>query len=807
MSMTKEERRLKRQKRMKSQKDDDDSEKTNSQNEFTDGKTAALLMQNEDKLLEFVAGVNKVYQENLNKPAPFMTFVICGNQSTGKSTIMERFMGSVINIVQEGTGTRCPLDTTCIHDDECEEAQCDLSGTELENGGTGRNLSLKDVFERIVSHNRRLSNEDRFSTEPLRLIFRSKHVQNMRFVDTPGIIATKGQGHDNREDIKNILRSEISKPNTKLCVLLEPKEFSTNSIIDFCDDTFGGRNEWVNDATFLMTKFDKQFEDSRSGSKANKFFKEFEENSINPYLVFTPTLAKEDLPAEELYEQRQNILDTADQKEKDRFSSWNDTHQRFLQENPTDELLSDDTKNRIGFLSAKKLMREIMLNDTVERLPEVLSSLRMDLSQREEEANIISEKLKFNEAANLKIVVSELLVQINKKMLKYLDGDLTSSIKFPKKLQTLEQEIDQEEESEWSEKGLNHYSEAEDSWRDKIEAFHGEFPNEIQPNKRFLGGKQVQRALGFFSTVLIASLPDPSVLKEFVPNATGYLGDGLQHENWEGAIVEIIKTCLKEVSHPGINYLIKHIGNIFRRLFLVALDDIKKGERHSKTFKLLPDSIENYLVKDFDEMLWKLMEKASEQTHSSMEPMYSTVNPNLPTFISNRMQEDDEKDLYEMKDGNFVKRPKSAETEEIGMVEMFQNRMKAVVSGSGDAAKDVLKRDHESRAKKKKSFLPDMRTSMITDDETDIIIRRSFEYIVGLMEFNLINLQFMINHFLVIGFKSQLDYYPSRIINEAPWDNLVTQDTRLSTRLSELNSQIDVLKKSLQDVGRMQRDV
>jgi hypothetical protein len=52
-----------------------------------------------------------------------------------------------------------------------------------------------------------------------------------------------------------------------------------------------------------MTKFYIQFEDSRSGSKANKFVKgQFdEETGILPHLVFTPTLPKEDLPAEESY--------------------------------------------------------------------------------------------------------------------------------------------------------------------------------------------------------------------------------------------------------------------------------------------------------------------------------------------------------------------------------------------------------------------------------------------------------------------------------------------------------------------------
>ena len=65
-------------------------------------------------------------------------------------------------------------------------------------------------------------------------------------------------------------------------------------------------------------------------------------------------------------------------------------------------------------------MREIMLKDTIERLPEVLLSLRKDLSEREAEAKKIAQKLQFNEVANLKTVVGQLLVQINKKMLKYL---------------------------------------------------------------------------------------------------------------------------------------------------------------------------------------------------------------------------------------------------------------------------------------------------------------------------------------------------------------------------------------------------
>ena len=67
-----------------------DSNETPSQSRdrtiTSDEKLSKLLLKNEDDLLKFVAGVNKVYEEKLRQPAPFMTFVICGMQSSGKST-------------------------------------------------------------------------------------------------------------------------------------------------------------------------------------------------------------------------------------------------------------------------------------------------------------------------------------------------------------------------------------------------------------------------------------------------------------------------------------------------------------------------------------------------------------------------------------------------------------------------------------------------------------------------------------------------------------------------------------------------
>ena len=275
--------------------------------------------------------------------------------------------------------------------------------------------------------------------------------------------------------------------------------------------------------------------------------------------------------------------------ETSRFDSWRQGHHSFCLEHGEDEEdLNEHTRKRIGFVTAKKVMRQVLLEDTVCRLPEVLNELRKDLEACEKEEMLLSEKRRFSDPTELRDITRQLSLALEAKLLAYLDGDLESTMKFPHALQTLHDEIDDEEESDWARKDLNFHSEKENTWRDRISNFEGYYPEEVQPENRFFGGKQYQRAIEFFRAVMLDSLPDPYQLRDKVSNCTGYLAGGLQRENWERAMVQITKVCIKDVSHPGINYLIKHVGSIFRRLMGLALEDIKHGEEFSAVFKLLP---------------------------------------------------------------------------------------------------------------------------------------------------------------------------------------------------------------------------
>ena len=355
-------------------------------------------------------------------------------------------------------------------------------------------------------------------------------------------------------------------------------------------------------------------------------------------------------------------------------------------------------------------------------------------------------------------------------------------------MQTLEDEIVDEDESEWSVKDLNEYTEGENIWRNRI--FDAKkYPEEIQPNLKFLGGKQYHRAIEFFRAVMVDALPDPFQLEELVANATGYLGGGLQRENWERATVELVRTCLKNISLPGINFLVKHVGNIFRRLFRIAMDDIQHGERFSAVFKLLPQGVEKYLNQHFDDVLWGVMENAASKTHLAIEPMFSTVNPNLPTFHATHLIDNHENEkLKESFIGSLTK------------------RLASLASGNGSQVKAYLKQENRERAMDKQNFLPEERTTMITNEETKQILQLSFEYIVSLMEWNLINLRFQLDHYLLVGFKTTMKKsFVFDLMESTDWDALVEPDDNVSNRLVEVKDQIKSLEESLKEVQQMNR--
>lgn len=298
----------------------------------------------------------------------------------------------------------------------------------------------------------------------------------------------------------------MKRPNTKLCVLVEPKEFSTNSIIDFCDETFEGRKGWSGNAIVLMTKFDKQLEDSRSGSKANKFFSEYHENGLFPYLTITPTLANEDLTPDELYAERKNLLEIATSKEEEKFSDWKVMHSKYRETCPEDPRLNPDVDSRIGFSVAKTEMRKVMLLDTATRLPEVMMSLKQELLTFQQEIDVLEGKKEFHDVNFLRRMIGNLLQDVCKGVKTFLDGNLSIAAQYPEHLSDLDDELLLELDSEWNMKTLGKKASTDDEerWREIINKMveDDKMPDHVCADKKYIGGKQYQRAFKLFSATM-----------------------------------------------------------------------------------------------------------------------------------------------------------------------------------------------------------------------------------------------------------------------------------------------------------------
>jgi hypothetical protein len=184
--------------------------------------------------------------------------------------------------------------------------------------------------------------------------------------------------------------------------------------------------------------------------------------------------------------------------------------------------------------------------------------------------------------------------------------------------------------------------------------------------------------------------------------------------------------------------------------------------------------------------------------------MYSTIDPALPTFHASDLKESDGTQERFVKSGdNYVSIKSEKEQAKDTWTDSIMRRVTAITTGSGDKAKEFLKTENRTRAQSKKSFLPDERTSMITDEETQMILRRSFEYIVALMEFNLVNFRFQVNHYLYLGFKKELRKTFMRKGTEADWATLIQADPGVADRLDLLAEQIEGLEESLQEVQHM----
>ena len=126
-------------------------------------------------------------QQDFKKPFDATAILIVGQQTGGKSALIEALMGFQFNQVGGGTKTRRPIALRMQYNPRCSQPHCFLT---LDNGKE-EPRSLKEIQAYIEGENKRLENDELRCFDPREIMVR---VEVRRVRQSKGLVGCTDRG-------------------------------------------------------------------------------------------------------------------------------------------------------------------------------------------------------------------------------------------------------------------------------------------------------------------------------------------------------------------------------------------------------------------------------------------------------------------------------------------------------------------------------------------------------------------------------------------------------------------------------------
>ena len=193
----------------------------------------------EKKILQFVNSTNELLEQmtsheiskNMNiQKINIPRLVLTGTQSSGKSSIVNRFIGMNILPTGDNMVTRTPINirlTTVAKSNECianiyvymDGSKEMIYSVEIEK------MNITEFQNKIIEATNRITdNSFSISSTQIFIDINSTNVENMTIIDLPGIVSIsctdKGQPITIVEDIKNLIIEQLEHPETYVLAVI-----------------------------------------------------------------------------------------------------------------------------------------------------------------------------------------------------------------------------------------------------------------------------------------------------------------------------------------------------------------------------------------------------------------------------------------------------------------------------------------------------------------------------------------------------------------------------------------------------------
>lgn len=701
-----------------------------------------------------VLEINELYEKQ-KQDAPFPEFIFIGCQSSGKSTLQERFIGFKMNITKGGIGTRRPLRAHLINDPDCQGHKCKFQK---------RAVNKAELWQSVVTDNDRL--KDKMESEPLPIEVRSNGTFTMILTDLPGVRGAEQKGDqlpdgkDLREHIKETIKNHASRPNAYFIVCLEPTEFAKNPIIEFMDQAMGtdrkSRSCWSSKSIFVMNKFDTIISNEAysTAETAMELLQAYWDEGIKPYLVYTK-------PNAELEKKK---ADDDSHKQWEEFMQDQNALEKKLMTEYTNKLLDGISNSELsqyfdahmGFEKFSDKLTRTFLEVVKSKLPQVKSDLQTQERHLKEQCNLHMAQMKERDPETTKECAADCFRWLTNKVCTFtIAPDMADLVCVPEACATYFEEKDdycQMDSGLMDSLRLNDYHEREpEAYEDIVNHFDFHAIDEKHGlSHKLFGGEQYKRQKAVFLDMLVNRIPDRErISDDLIKSLVGALGKNIEEADWHRPILSIVKYIMKNLCHPVLNWHIKALGNLFLNMYEVAKDVAIKGELDSQLRKGM-NHIQCYprvmlLLDDLVEsIITSVLHQGAQNCHSSMRPFYTTFVPRL--LESGRMA-DNSNDNEEESSQSFLSTIFSTKQ----LPEQMKQGKKKEMHMQTSPSRQIQKPLQNSPSR------PEQRRSINDDHSTSHIKAVAYHYLLGLVNLLETNLSMMIDTFILVDLREALE--------------------------------------------------
>ncbi|GAM24162.1 hypothetical protein SAMD00019534_073370 [Acytostelium subglobosum LB1] len=201
----------------------------------------------------------QAFSRDLNTSIAQPEIVFVGPKSSGKSSLVEAFIGRPLNIVGAlGCSKRS------IHFQFVNNAECEVAKVTVKRDALIKELD-HDVVITVEQLNDTLNRRNTvISDEPIYVLIESRSTLNLTLIDTPGLVADGANDHAKIDAIV----SAILRPNHRLIVAVEPcGDWANMTMLPFVKRV----DPELSRSTFVFTKFFNVIQDFNSTRSVNRF--------------------------------------------------------------------------------------------------------------------------------------------------------------------------------------------------------------------------------------------------------------------------------------------------------------------------------------------------------------------------------------------------------------------------------------------------------------------------------------------------------------------------------------------------------